>query len=94
VQRLAAGAWVDLLAGDTSAALRGAAMAADLEDGLEKHPVTPGAVLPARELYGDLLAAVGRRSEAMAAYQQTLDRQPGRARTAAALARMKAADRL
>jgi tetratricopeptide (TPR) repeat protein len=93
VQRLAAGAWVDLLAGDTSAALRGAAMAADLEDGLEKHPVTPGAVLPARELYGDLLAAVGRRSEAMAAYQQTLDRQPGRARTAAALARMKAADR-
>jgi hypothetical protein len=29
--------------------------AADLEDQTEKHPVTPGPVLPARELLGDLL---------------------------------------
>jgi hypothetical protein len=93
VQRLAAGAWVDLAAGDTVAALHGAARAADLDDGLAKHPVTPGAVLPARELYGDLLAAVGRQSEGVAAYQRTLARQPGRARAAAALARMEAADR-
>ena len=91
VQRLAAGGWVDLVAGDTAAALRGASMAADLEDGLEKHPVTPGPVLPARELYGDLLAAVGRPAEAITAYQRTLARQPGRARAAAALARVKLA---
>jgi len=52
-----------------------------------KHPVTPGAVLPARELYGDLLTAAGRRAEARAAYERTLARQPGRARAAAALAR-------
>jgi tetratricopeptide (TPR) repeat protein len=93
VQRLAAGAWVDLLAADTTAALRAAASAADLDDATAKHPVTPGAVLPARELYGDLLAAVGRRSEAVAAYQQTLARQPGRARAAAALARMRRTER-
>jgi tetratricopeptide (TPR) repeat protein len=93
VQRLAAGAWVDLAAGDTAAARPWAAMAPDLDDGLAKHPVTPGAVLPARELYGDLLAAVGRRSEAVVAYQRTLARQPGRARAAADLARMEAADR-
>jgi tetratricopeptide (TPR) repeat protein len=91
VQRLAAGAWVDLEAGDTSGALQAAAMAADLDDGLEKHPVTPGAVLPARELYGDLLAAVGRPAEAGEAYRRALARQPGRARTAAALARIRAA---
>jgi len=93
VQRLAAGAWVDLAAGDTSAALHGASMAADLDDATQKHPVTPGAVLPARELYGDLLAAVGRLSEAADAYQRTLARQPGRARAAAALAHVRARNR-
>jgi hypothetical protein len=92
VQRLAAGAWVDLAAGDTAAALHWAAMAADLDDGLAKHPVTPGPVLPARELYGDLLVAVGRSAEAMDAYQRTLARQPGRARAQAALARIRGAD--
>ena len=29
--------------------------AADLEDTMEKHPVTPGPMLPARELLGELL---------------------------------------
>jgi len=86
VQRLAAGAWVSLAAGDTSEALREAAAAADLDDATAKHPVTPGAVLPARELYGDLLAAVGRQAEARAAYERVLARQPGRARAVAALA--------
>jgi hypothetical protein len=29
--------------------------AADKEDAMEKHPVTPGSVLPARELLGEML---------------------------------------
>jgi tetratricopeptide (TPR) repeat protein len=29
--------------------------AADMEDGTEKHPVTPGEVIPARELYAEML---------------------------------------
>jgi hypothetical protein len=87
VQRLAAGAWAALAAGDTGSALSQAAAAADLDDAVATHPVTPGAVLPARELYGDLLTAAGRRAEARAAYERTLARQPGRARAAAALAR-------
>ncbi|HKT61661.1 MAG TPA: hypothetical protein VJQ46_16510 [Gemmatimonadales bacterium] len=87
IQRLASGAWVAFAAGDTSEALRQALAAADLDDAVEKHPVTPGAVLPARELYGDLLAAIGRRADAHAAYERTLAKQPGRARAAAALAR-------
>jgi tetratricopeptide (TPR) repeat protein len=88
IQRLAASAWVSLAAGDTVEALRQAAAAADLDDAVEKHPVTPGAVLPARELYGDLLARTGRPAEARAAYQATLARQPGRARCVAALGRV------
>ena len=30
-------------------------LAADMEDKTEKHPVTPGEVIPARELLGDML---------------------------------------
>ena len=88
IQRLAASAWVTLAAGDTIEALRQAAAAADLDDNVEKHPVTPGAVLPAREPYGDLFAETGRPAEARAAYRLALARQPGRARRLAALARV------
>ncbi len=88
IQRLAASAWVALAAGDTADALRQGLAAADLDDGVEKHPVTPGAVLPARELYGDLLAQAGRPAEARAAYALALARQPGRARCLAAMARV------
>ena len=88
IQRLGASAWVALVAGDTAGALREGARAADLDDTVEKHPVTPGAVLPARELYGDLLARAGRPAEARAAYTAALRRQPGRARSLAALERL------
>jgi hypothetical protein len=85
LQRIAAGAWVAWAAGDTAAALRDASAAADLEDGTEKHPVTPGPVLPARELYADLLLAAGKAGDARAEYQAVLRRQPGRARSLAGL---------
>jgi tetratricopeptide (TPR) repeat protein len=88
IQRLAASAWVTLAAGDTADALRQGRAAADLDDAVEKHPVTPGAVLPARELYGDLLAQAGRPAEARAAYKLALARQPGRARCLAAMGRV------
>jgi hypothetical protein len=81
VQRLAASAWAARLAGDTVAALEAARSAADLEDVTGKHPVTPGALLPARELYGDLLLELGRPGEALRAYQASLLRQPNRARS-------------
>ncbi|HEY8256622.1 MAG TPA: hypothetical protein VIG08_03110 [Gemmatimonadales bacterium] len=85
IQRMAAASWVAFAAGDTTAALSGALAAADLEDHTEKHPVTPGAVLPARELYGDLLMLSGRQDDARHAYQACLVRQPGRARSLAGL---------
>lgn len=83
IQRKAAAAWLAWAGGDTTAALREASQAADLEDGIGKHPVTPGPVLPARELYADLLLAAGRRGQARAQYQAVLRRQPGRARSLA-----------
>jgi tetratricopeptide (TPR) repeat protein len=81
IKRQAVGAWIALAAGDTAAALRDANAAADVEDVTEKHPVTPGELLPARELYADMLLAVGRYAAARAAYEATLGREPNRARS-------------
>jgi len=81
IKRQVVTAWLMLAAGDTTAALRDAKAAADLEDVTEKHPVTPGELLPARELEGDMLLAVRRYADARAAYEATLVREPGRARS-------------
>ncbi len=81
IQRLAAQAWVAHASGQNDEGLRLAQAAADLDDVTDKHPVTPGAVLPARELQADLLLELGRSGEALQAYQATLSRAPGRARS-------------
>lgn len=52
--------------------------AADLEDKTEKHPVTPGEVLPARELLADMLLEMNKPDEAFQAYEADLKRHPNR----------------
>jgi tetratricopeptide (TPR) repeat protein len=79
-QRLAAEAWMAHGRGDRDRAILLARQAAELEETVEKHPVMPGPLLPARELQGDLLLEVGRPGEALAAYRETLRREPNRAR--------------
>ena len=86
IHRLAAGAWLLRAQGKTDEALVMAREAADLEDHTAKHPVTPGPILPARELLGDLLLALNRPGEAKTAYEASLAQQPGRARSLAGLA--------
>jgi len=81
VKRRAVEAWLTFAKGDTTRALSLAQEAADIEDVTEKHPVTPGELLPARELYADMLLAVGRPGDARAAYEATLKREPNRARS-------------
>jgi tetratricopeptide (TPR) repeat protein len=49
-----------------------------LESTTEKHPVTPGEVLPAHELLADMLFDLGRYEEALTNYQVTLERSPNR----------------
>jgi tetratricopeptide (TPR) repeat protein len=77
----AARAWLLFAAGDTTRALALAHAAADREDLTEKHPITPGELLPARELEADLHLAAGHYAAARAAYQATLIREPHRARS-------------
>jgi hypothetical protein len=52
--------------------------AADLEDATQKNPVSPGSLLPARELLGDMYAELGKYAEAVAAYELSLQTNPNR----------------
>jgi tetratricopeptide (TPR) repeat protein len=68
-----------LAAGSQSdAAIQQLRQAADEEDGLEKLPVTPGPIIPAREQLGDLLLKLNRPIQALHAYQAALAAAPGR----------------
>ena len=87
IKRDAATAWVSFAEGDTAGGLALAGQAADEEDVTDKHPITPGELLPARELAGDMLLAAGRPAEARAAYLATLARERGRARSVFGAAR-------
>ena len=79
-QRLAASAWIARADGRNDDAVRLAREGAELEESVEKHPVTPGPLLPARELEGDLLLELGRPGDALKSYEMTLAREPRRAR--------------
>jgi len=81
ISRLAIEAWVARAAGDTAAATGLADSAAALEDVTEKHPVTPGRILSARTLQGELLLELGRPAEARRAFELALAREPARVRT-------------
>jgi tetratricopeptide (TPR) repeat protein len=78
VQRITVEAWIAHSEGNEIEALTLMKKAADLEDSVDKHPVTPGAVLPARELLGDMLLFYGKFNEAIDAYKFTLTISPNR----------------
>ena len=78
IQRLAAAAWLARAEKKDDEALSLARQAADLEDKTEKHPVTPGSILPARELLAELLLDLGRPAEALAEFEASLKVAPGR----------------
>ena len=76
--RLAAAAWVAYAEGKKDEALALARSAAELDEKTGKHPVTPGSVLPPRELLGDMLLSMNRPEEALAEYEASLRQAPGR----------------
>jgi tetratricopeptide (TPR) repeat protein len=80
VQRLAAAAWIAQARKQPDDALRLMRAAADLEDRNEKHIVTPGRVVPARELLGEMLLEQGQPAAALAEFEQSQQREPNRLR--------------
>ena len=73
-------AWRWAAAGDGAKALESMRAAAAEEDALEKLPLTPGPIVPAREQLGELLLALGKPTEALAAFNEALALAPGRMR--------------
>lgn len=78
IERQVAEAWLAHAEGTHAEATRLMRAAADLDDAAEKHPVTPGAILPAREQLGELLLELGRATEALAEFEASLVRAPRR----------------
>ncbi|MCW8125397.1 tetratricopeptide repeat protein [Microbulbifer halophilus] len=77
-QRLAVRAWSVYATGQKGLALKQMRRAAKVEDSVDKHPVTPGAPLPARELFGDMLLANDQPAQALHAYEESLAVSPKR----------------
>ena len=71
-------AWILFKEGKTSEALKLMNLAADMEDKTEKSPVTPGEVIPARELLGDMLLQMNKAEKALEAYEADLKKHPNR----------------
>ena len=69
--------------------------AADLEDRNEKHIVTPGRIVPARELLGEMLLELKQPALALKEFEASQVREPNRFRNyyGAALAAEAAGDR-
>jgi tetratricopeptide (TPR) repeat protein len=78
VQRQAVSAWAAHAEGKNDEAIQLMRAAADLEDASDKHPVTPGPIIPARELLGELLLELGRNSEALKEFETSLAVAPKR----------------
>lgn len=78
IQRQSAAAWLAYEEGNQDRALEMMRAAAALEASTHKHPVTPGAVLPAGELLADMLLAMNRSDAALAEYEATLEHSPNR----------------
>lgn len=78
IQRLSAQAWLMYYEGEQQGALEKMRRAAEMETATEKHPVSPGMILPAQELFADMLLEVGHYRLALAQYQAALVRSPNR----------------
>jgi hypothetical protein len=67
--------------GKTDACIDGLGKAAAREDATEKHVVTPGPIVPARELMADVLLNVARKpADALKEYEAVLAKEPNRFR--------------
>jgi tetratricopeptide (TPR) repeat protein len=78
IQRLAVSAWTARAEGRNDEALALMRQAADREDATEKHPVTPGAIQPAREMLAELLLELGQPAKALAEFEASQKTDPNR----------------
>jgi tetratricopeptide (TPR) repeat protein len=80
IQRIAVAAWIAKAKGQNDEALRLMRAASDMEDRNEKHIVTPGRVVPARELLGEMLLDLKQPAAALKEFELSHVREPNRLR--------------
>jgi Tfp pilus assembly protein PilF len=91
VQQLAAHAWIAQAKGEGELASSLMGAAADEEDRSDKSSVSPGRLIPAHELLGDMLLEDGRAAGALTEYEAALQHDPRRFRSISGAARAAAA---
>jgi tetratricopeptide (TPR) repeat protein len=74
-------AWIALAEKRYDAAVQLMRTAAEAEEASDKHPVTPGNVVPARELLGEMLLALNQPTQAFTEFERSLQRDPNRFRS-------------
>ena len=75
---LEASAWTLFAEKKNDDAVESLRKAAAMEDATDKLPVSPGNLLPAREMLGDLLRTLGRPEEALKEYEASMKTTPNR----------------
>ena len=80
IQQHAVAGWIAFARKNVDDALKLMREAADLEDHSEKHIVTPGRILPSRELLADMLYEAGQPILALKEYDASQQREPNRFR--------------
>jgi tetratricopeptide (TPR) repeat protein len=78
VQRAEIEAWIAQHSGDNNRAATLMTTAADLEESMDKYAVTPGPIIPAREMLGQLLQVQNRPDDALLAFESVLKIVPKR----------------
>jgi tetratricopeptide (TPR) repeat protein len=78
IRRQVAAAWLEFAEGKKDEAVRTMRGAADLDDATDKHPVTPGTLMPAREQLGELLLELKQAAAALAEFEKSLQTAPNR----------------
>jgi tetratricopeptide (TPR) repeat protein len=78
VQRREVAAWIAQASGKPEDAVAGMRSATELEESMDKDAVTPGAVVPARELLAQMLQLLNRPQESLSAYEVVLKTAPNR----------------
>lgn len=81
IQRKLASAWLAHVEGHGEEAVALLRSAANLEDTTEKSAITPGPLVPARELLGEMLIEQGRPEEARVEFEAILEKGPDRFRS-------------
>jgi hypothetical protein len=80
-------AWIAFAEKRHDEALQSMRAAAEAEEASDKHPVTPGNIVPSRELLAEMLMESGQPARALAEYERSLKRDANRYRTISGAAR-------